>query len=131
MTNLEKLLRAVHLQLTEERPMVFKSKALIAKVKQILGFAGGGVQKRIDENRELYDLLSNKAPDFMASHPWVASWLQSHDEFFCALAEHVPVDSERFTATPVDHPGRPFPRPWQVKDHAIDHEATQIEMCST
>jgi hypothetical protein len=30
---------------------------LLSKVKNILGFTGGGVRKRIDENRELLELL--------------------------------------------------------------------------
>ena len=106
----------------------WQKRSVADRVQLILGWTGGGgVQKRIDENRELYELLSAKAPDFMDSHPWVASWLQSHDEFFCALAEQVPVESERFRATPQDWPGRPFPRPmFSVNACWFENEVTTL-----
>lgn len=100
--------------------MFFKSKAMLTKLKQILGFEGGGVQKRIDENRELLELLSNKAPGFMVSRPAVVGWLKSNDEFFCALAGQLPVERERFSAIPLNQPGGPFPRPWPNGSHAPD-----------
>lgn len=44
---------------------IFRSTGLVKSVKNILGWTGGGVHKRIDENRELLELLQQDAPDFL------------------------------------------------------------------
>ena len=79
-----------------------------SKLKAFLRDAGvgmsGGAYKRIDENRELLELLQTDAPEFLASHPWVEGWISAHDKFFVALAAAVPPDRH----TP--YPG--FPRAW-------------------
>lgn len=87
---------------------------LLTVVRKILGFAGGGVHKRIDENRELFELLQRKAPEFLASNPWVESWLQNNDEFFVALADSVPLTEGRFLAQAQSRTDL-FPRPWPAK----------------
>ena len=87
---------------------------LLSKVKTILGWTGGGVHKRIDENRELLELLQRDAPEFLASHGWVEGWLSSNDEFFVSLASNVPIDEGRFLEQAVSRPGE-FPRPWPGK----------------
>lgn len=88
------------------------------KVRKIIGLNGGGVYKRIDENRELLELLTEKAPDLLASHPWVVSWLDSQDQFLCELASVVPVTEGVFI------PGSPhtppvFPRPWPAQNSTV------------
>ncbi|MBD3767930.1 MAG: hypothetical protein IE928_08285 [Gammaproteobacteria bacterium] len=45
----------------------------------------GGITKRIDENRELFNLLQVKAPEFLQDNPWVAGWLESQDDYLTAL----------------------------------------------
>jgi hypothetical protein len=87
---------------------------LLSKVQSILGFTGGGVHKRIDENRELLELLQREAPDFLVSHIWVEGWLASNDEFFVALASNVPISVGRFLKQAQRHPVE-FPRPWSSK----------------
>lgn len=82
-----------------------------SKVENILGFTGGGVHKRIDENRELLELLQREASGFLASHSWVEGWLASNDEFFVALALNVPITEGRFLGQAQRRPGE-FPRPW-------------------
>ena len=47
--------------------------------------SGGGIYKRIDENRELLELLQAKAPDFLQAHDWVYGWLQHNDKFLTDL----------------------------------------------
>lgn len=94
---------------------------LITEVKQTLGWNEGGIYKRIDENRELLELLRRDAPVFMANnHDWVESKLQSHDEFFCALLEQVPLETARFMdqAKHESPSGRRFPRPWPIENEA-------------
>ena len=81
----------------------------LLNIRKILGFTGGGIYKRIDENRELLELLERDAPEFLASHFWVRGWLKSHDDFFVALESSVPVTDGAFLAqcTPIQ-----FPRDW-------------------
>lgn len=86
----------------------------LSSVRRILGWTGGGVHKRIDENRELLELLREKAPEFLQQHPWVTGWLKSNDAFFVELAEAVPIDEGRFLSFAQRRPEL-FPRAWPAK----------------
>lgn len=76
----------------------------------ILQRLGGGAHKRVDENRELLQMLQMSAPEFLEAHPWVVGWIKCNDEVFMALArmssEQGLRDGERFGPRPN------FPRPW-------------------
>lgn len=90
---------------------IFNQFDMLNHVKKILGWTGGGVHKRIDENRELLELLQQEAPDFLKSHLWIEGWLKCNDDFFNELAKTVPISEGRF----LDHVksfGTPFPREW-------------------
>lgn len=50
----------------------------------------GGLNKRIDENREIMELIFSKAPELISSHPWLVGWLNANDAFFTQLAEIYP-----------------------------------------
>jgi hypothetical protein len=76
-------------------------------LKTILGWTGGGVHKRIDENRELLELLQQDG--FIDRYPWVKGWLRSQDEFLSELIEAVPIQEGGFV--------RLTPRPWPKKPH--------------
>lgn len=86
--------------------MFWKNKSL-ELVKKILGQHQGGIYKRIDENRELLELLQSEAPELLAKQPWIVGWLQSQDEFLSDLESAVQM-------TGVQFPKRTsaFPRPW-------------------
>lgn len=89
----------------------FKSKEQ-KNVELILSRHYGGIYKRIDENRELLELLQAEVPEFLASHPWVVgSWLHSADGFLTDLEKALPVTVPYFTPK---HLGRLFPRPRSV-----------------
>ncbi|MFL9886794.1 hypothetical protein PQR66_27395 [Paraburkholderia agricolaris] len=45
--------------------------------------------KRIDETRELVELLAAQAPDLLRTHPWVLLWLEDNDSFLVELAEAI------------------------------------------
>lgn len=45
--------------------------------------------KRIDETRELVELLQAQAPDLLRTHPWVLLWLEDNDSFLVELAEAI------------------------------------------
>lgn len=75
---------------------------------------GGGVHKRVDENRELLELLQQKAPELLQECPWVEGWLRSNDEVFTALETLAPLlgsSLPRFAKRPG------FPRPWPEQAH--------------
>ena len=64
----------------------------------------GGLLKRIDENRELLELLLRDAPDFMARHFWVEGWIQGNDAFFVQLQSILQVPNHTGSTR--------YPRPW-------------------
>lgn len=55
-----------------------------------LEHVGGGIHKRTDENRELLELLQDKAPDLINECPWVVTWILSNDDVFSKLSELAP-----------------------------------------
>lgn len=62
----------------------------------------GGLLKRIDENRELLELLQRESPQLLKSNPWMVGWLQANDDFFVELAQLLKVHSRDIG----------FPRAW-------------------
>lgn len=85
--------------------------------ERIVGWHNGGVYKCIDENRELLELLLEKAPDFLAEHPWVINWIEAQDEFLVDISKAIPAPSYRFDPrAPRDSDLGPFPRPWPIAD---------------
>lgn len=54
--------------------------------------AEGRVWKRLDEHRELAELITRKAPDLLNEQPWIAGWFQRQDAFLMSAAElcHIP-----------------------------------------
>jgi len=80
-------------------------------LQHAVGFVSGGVHKRIDENRELLELLLREAPDFMQRNFWVEGWLRGHDDFFVAIEKAVPVAQGQYLGVAKHSNGR-FPRPW-------------------
>lgn len=87
---------------------IFSNKTL-EKVRSILGQSEGGIYKRIDENRELVELLQKQAPTLLALNPWIVGWLKSQDTFLNDLASAVNLDDLAFGER------SDFPRPWPVK----------------
>lgn len=72
----------------------------------VLEKVGGGLHKRTDENRELLELLQEKAAPLLEEFPWIPGWLESNDDFFVAL------DALEVAANPQFKKGSGFPRPW-------------------
>ena len=72
-----------------------------------------GVYKRIDENRELLELLQQEAPELLNNKYWIEGWLESQDDFLCDLAQFVPSEN------PLIVEGR-YPRPWPGKQSGVE-----------
>ncbi|EJT4720279.1 hypothetical protein NT241_003294 [Salmonella enterica] len=67
-----------------------------------------GVYKRIDENRELLELLIQQTPQLFETHGWIRGWFKSQDEYLLALAYRVGKETEnskRVRPYPVNIPG--------------------------
>ena len=84
---------------------MFTNKSL-AKVRRIMARSEGGIHKRIDENRELLELLQKQAPNVLVRNPWVEGWFRAQDNFLNDLASAVTVDDPKFK------PRNGFPRSW-------------------
>lgn len=77
---------------------------------------GGGVHKRVDENREILELLQQRVPGLLEECPHIIGWLKSNDEVFTALeaiAAPLGADSPRFAKCPG------FPRPWPISEDKV------------
>ncbi len=79
------------------------AKPVPTDVLRIINTYGGGVHKRIDENRELLEELVAHAPEFLREHDWVVGWLMAQDDFLVGLAPY----AKRPSRT-----SGPYPRPW-------------------
>jgi len=76
------------------------------QVEELCRTNGRGVHKRIDENRELLELLQQRKPDLLEDCPWIEGWLESQDHFLVSLATIVGTENQcaRLDGS--------FPRPW-------------------
>lgn len=88
------------------------SAAKLEDVIQVIKTSERGVYKRIDENRELLELLQEECPDFVERHFWIKGWLAAQDRFLSELADVSGVDN------PLAYEilGRIYPRPFPKKD---------------
>lgn len=66
-----------------------------SRIQETLERTEGGIFKRIDENRELAELLARNAPQLLKEHPAVMTWLKSQDHFLSELAERPIFKEER------------------------------------
>lgn len=82
-------------------------------IQSVLERHYGGIYKRIDENRELLELLQEKAPEFLNQHSWIEGWIKSQDGFLNDLSAFVQgADLPRFKVNDGKNGLRPYPRPW-------------------
>jgi len=65
----------------------------------------GGIYKRIDENRELFELLCREHPEVFQNNPWVSRWLSSQDRFLKGLAEITEQDERGYSVREVTWQG--------------------------
>jgi len=83
-------------------------------IQDVVSHIGGGVFKRIDENRELMALLQARCPQVLHDQPWIEGWLRSNDDFFVAVASVTQAVNPLSHFNAVHEGVRPFPRPWPV-----------------
>lgn len=80
---------------------VFANKKYQA-VKRFVEREEGGVFKRMDENRELFELLCKEHPEFFQNNPWASRWLSSQDRFLKGLAEITEQDEKNHPVREVE-----------------------------
>lgn len=90
----------------------------------LLELIGGGIQKRVDENRELMEFLLDRAPLLMENSSWVVGWIKSNDDVFVALEamarnfeikprfSDIAEDSRERAIRRIPSNVPRFPRPW-------------------
>ncbi|MFH0134826.1 hypothetical protein ACGLHS_31750 [Variovorax sp. VaC1] len=71
----------------------------------------GGLFKRIDENRELLEVLFREAPGFMQSHPWVEGWIKGNDAFFESVRSTLEIELHELHPFLADRVPRDWPEP--------------------
>lgn len=76
----------------------------LRRLQHILERSHAGIYKRIDENRELLQLLYKEAPVLLQDFPWIHRWIESQDEFLNKLADTGEIDKPFISEYP-----RPFP----------------------
>ncbi|HGY3719385.1 TPA: hypothetical protein ACTY1T_003858 [Escherichia coli] len=59
----------------------------IDSICETIKYTEGGINKRIDENRELLRLIENQFPQLLEQHPWINGWIDSHEQYFLTIAE--------------------------------------------
>lgn len=87
---------------------VSNNSAQLEKVVDVLNRTEAGVLKRLDENRELLELLYRDAPELMKEKPWIRGWLESQDVFLVKVAEAVNVPTKGDSI-------HPYPRPFPLR----------------
>ncbi|EMR0499913.1 hypothetical protein ROS72_004661 [Citrobacter freundii] len=58
----------------------------LSKLEKLISQNERGVYKRIDENRQLLELLIRETPDLFETHGWIRGWFKSLDEYLLALS---------------------------------------------
>jgi hypothetical protein len=71
----------------EKKMLHFFKPRVSPALVMLLEDVGGGAHKRVDENRELLELLQSRVPHLLDECPWIVGWLQANDEVFVGMAE--------------------------------------------
>ncbi|ENG3407021.1 hypothetical protein ABTY17_004809 [Salmonella enterica] len=59
----------------------------IDSICETIKLTQGGINKRIDENRELLQLIESQCPQLLDEHPWINGWIDSQEQYLLAIAE--------------------------------------------
>lgn len=96
-------------------------KEKLEALEKVISKTNRGIFKRIDENRELLELLYEKAPELMDKCFWIRCWIESQDEFLSKLAEISGVENRIYNLTP----DRPYPRPFPKKPDCLTDSSNE------
>jgi len=68
----------------------------IDSICEAIQWTEGGINKRIDENRELLQLIQSQCPQLLEKHPWISGWIDSQEQYFLAIAEYAHVRVRKY-----------------------------------
>lgn len=88
----------------------FRNKTL-SKIIATIGRCEGGIHKRIDENRELLELIQADAPELLRKNPWIVGWLGSQDNFLNQIV--LASDCNKYPDVMIR---QEYTRPWPIVD---------------
>ncbi|MGQ3054526.1 MAG: hypothetical protein ACT6S0_22310 [Roseateles sp.] len=83
----------------------------------------GGLFKRIDENRELLEVLFREAPSFMQSHPWVEGWIKGNDAFFEGVRSTLGLELDNLHPFLANRVPRAWPQPLAAQPPRLSERA--------
>jgi hypothetical protein len=86
-----------------------RDSAQLERALQVCDKSARGVFKRIDENRELLELLQQEAPDLLERCGWIEGWIAGQDIFLCDLVQALGIEN------PFKDMDFMYPRPWPGK----------------
>lgn len=86
--------------------MFNRSKKMIANLIHVIQNSEGGIEKRIDENRELFLTIVTEAPELLMKRPWIKGWLESQEQYLISISKS--------TNTPIDYS---LIRPWHEPEN--------------
>jgi thiamine kinase-like enzyme len=95
----------------------------LREITEVVNHAEAGVYKRIDENRELIELLQSRCPEFLAQNFWVEGWLCSQDEFLTELAKVTQAENPHASRASEHH----YPRPWPGAKANIENKEVLLD----
>ncbi|EKZ5999847.1 hypothetical protein REZ03_005353 [Klebsiella pneumoniae] len=96
-------------------------KEKLEALENVISKNNRGIFKRIDENRELLELLYEKTPELMDECSWIRGWIESQDEFLSKLAEISGVENRTYNLTA----GKPYPRPFPKKPDCVTDSSNE------
>lgn len=91
-------------------------------LEKVISYSERGIFKRIDENRELLELLYRESPDLMEKCFWIRGWLESQDAFLNELAE-ISGAKNKYAE---DFKYKPFPRPFPTIPDSYQNSGLRI-----
>lgn len=91
-------------------------------LEKVISYSERGIFKRIDENRELLELLYRESPDLMEKCFWIRGWLESQDVFLNELAEVSGAKNKHAE----DFNCKPFPRPFPTTPDSYQNNSLRI-----
>lgn len=94
------------------------------RVIYICSSSNRGLFKRIDENRELLELLQKEGSDVLHRFPWIEGWIAGLDCFLLDLVGVLQLKPRGY--------GDAFPRAWPGKEPHVSSysESSKIKLCN-
>ncbi|HGH4637999.1 hypothetical protein [Enterobacter bugandensis] len=90
---------------------------------EVIKNSEGGIEKRLDENRELLETIIRDSPNLLENNPWIVHWIRSTEQYLLKVsgAANIDIDVKRI---------RPFPATLSFTHHTFLYTPTATAMSS-